>query len=305
MSEQSSISVVICAMNDERFIARTITSVISQGYERLQVHVQLSRRTSDRTREIVEGYPVQLFVEEDSGVPDALNRGFLATSGEACIFLGADDPLLPGSIQVLADTLAANPSAGFVYGDIEYIDAYDQPFQRQTGRSFDVDEMFWYNWVPTQSVAVRREALREVGMYRTGIINADWDLWIRLGARFPSVYVPALLAQYRVHDGSNSLNNLHQMARDTRAVTDSLLEVPDVQVALRRGEARARAGGYLWASRLYTLANAPDEARRLIVQAIRSYPRAALTKRGIIAGVASMLGGNHFARLRRRGRAAG
>jgi hypothetical protein len=305
MSRQPSISVVICAMNDERFIARTITSALSQGYERLQVHVQLSRRTTDRTREIVEGFPVQLRVEEDSGVPDALNRGFMATAGEACIFLGADDPLLPGSLQVLADALTAHPSAGFVYGDIEYIDAYDQPFQRQTGRAFDVDEMFWYNWVPTQSVAVRREALREVGMYRTGIINADWDLWIRLGARFPSVYLASLLAQYRVHDGSNSLNNLRQMAADTRAVTDSLLSRHDVRAALRRGEARARAGGYLWASQLYTLANAPDEARRLLSEAIGGYPRAAVTKRGIIAGVASLLGAKRFASLRRRGRAPG
>ncbi len=43
---------------------------------------------------------------------------FAPTTGEILIFLGADDPLMTGSIETLVDALVKNPEAGVVYCDL-------------------------------------------------------------------------------------------------------------------------------------------------------------------------------------------
>lgn len=293
------VTIIIVAMNDELYIRETIESVLSQDYAPLEVHVQHSSRGTDQTMEIVHGYPVQWRSESDTGLPDAVNRGFRATTGDIVMVLGADDPLVPGSVSNLVAALDHHPEAGFVYGDIEYIDAQGKPFFLLKGRPLDLDDLFWYNHVTTQSVAMRRSAAIRVGLYRTGIINADWDMWLRLGAAYPATYVPKLLARYRVHSGSTSLNNLSRMAWSICWVVDTLMDDPMVRDHLRKGPNRAYAGSYLMASALFVLAGESRKAFDLYRRAIAKYPRAALTRRGLITLGALILGPDLFSRLRR------
>src|SRR5579884_3828166 len=248
------VSVVLAAMNDEPFIAETLRSIAAQAYPALEIHVQVHAASKDRTAEIARSLGAQVAVEPDAGVPDAFNKGLAQTTGEILIFLGGDDPLLPGAIQSLVEALVQQPDAAFAYGDISYIDSTGRPYTTLRGRPFDIDAMFWGNFVPTQAVAIRRNALHAVGGYRTGIINADWDLWIRLGSRFSSVYVPRLLARYRVHDGSLTVNNPAKMAASMRFVAETLLSDPVIISKLKSGTRRARAGAYFLATPMSVLA---------------------------------------------------
>ena len=65
------------------------------------------------------------------------------------------------------------------------------------------------------SVVVRRDAYEAVGGFdpRAGGA-ADWEMWVRLAARFPVWYEPEALACYRLHAGSAS-TRLAADARDT------------------------------------------------------------------------------------------
>lgn len=304
MGSLPSVSVVLSSKNDAKYIAETIESVLRQNYPSLELHVQDGGST-DGTLEIVRNYPVQWASEPDTGVPDAFNRGFRATRGELLVFLGADDPLMPDSIRVLAETLTLHPEAAFAYGDIEYIDASGKAYTRLKGRPLDLDDLFWGNHVPTQSVAMRRSALAAVGLYRLGIINADWDLWLRLGARFPSVYVPTLLGRYRIHAGSTTLKNLGRFARNVISVVDFLLQDPAITAKLRKGPARAFSGSYLMASSVFVMAGEMAVAKETYLKAVRRYPRAALSRRGVEALLALLLGPRLYYRVRNRGRGPG
>ena len=67
------------------------------------------------------------------------------------------------------------------------------------------------------SVVVRRDAYEAVGGFdpRAGGA-ADWEMWVRLSARFPVWYEPEILACYRLHAGSAST----RLAVDARDTTD-------------------------------------------------------------------------------------
>jgi glycosyltransferase involved in cell wall biosynthesis len=294
------VSVIVVAMNDEAYIAETIESVLSQDYSNLQVHVQHGAGSTDNTLSIVRGYPLRWASELDTGFPDAANRGIRATDGEIVIVEGGDDPLLPGAIRALVDALQADPQAGFAYGDLQYIDARSNPFYVLRGRPLDLDELFWFNHVTSQSVAMRRGALVDSGMYRMGIINADWDLWVRMAARYPAVYIPKLLARYRVHPGSTSLNNLGKMASSMRIATDVLLADPAVVNRLRLGVKRAYAGTSLTAALLLIRAGRKRDAWGHFVDALKSYPMALTRWRGLITLAALVLGTHGLQAIRTR-----
>src|SRR5438132_3302630 len=133
--------------------------------------------------------------------------------------------MCPGSLEILASTLNEAPDAGFAFGDIEYITAQGAPYLLLPGRPFSLDEMFWRNTVTTQSVCIRRSVLEAVGGYRTGVTNADWDLYLRVGARYPSIYIHRVLARYRVHPQSHGLTHLEDFVDSTLTVANSALRV--------------------------------------------------------------------------------
>lgn len=294
------VSVIIVAMNDERYITDAIESVLHQGYRNLELHVQVSAASRDRTLEIVRSTTAKWCSEVDSGIPDAFNRGIRATTGEFVSFLGGDDSLMPGAIESLAAVLQENPEVGFAYSDGLAMNEVGQVFAPIRARAFDLDEMFRSCYIPAQTVMVRRTALEKVGLWRTDIMNADWDLWLRLGAKFPAIYVPLSLARYRVHDGSATLNNLREVARSVCAMANTLLEDPEMIERLKCGRGRALAGVYLVATLTYLRAGDHASAWSTYRTAVSAYPAAAFSRPGLTAAWAACLGPRLYDRFCRR-----
>jgi hypothetical protein len=84
-------SIVVCAYNSERLIARAIESLLSQKYpaERYEILV-VDDGSSDRTAEIVQNYPVRLIRHPTNlGVAAARNTGLEHISGD--IYVCFDD----------------------------------------------------------------------------------------------------------------------------------------------------------------------------------------------------------------------
>ena len=298
------VSVVIFVRNEVKYIGKTIESVLGQDYPTIEIHVQDGGST-DGTVDILKRYPVKWVSEPDRGQGDAGNRGFHATHGEIVIFLPGDDQLLSGSVRELVDALVKYPDIGFVYGDVEVVDAFDRIYSILRGQPFDLDKMFWRNIVPTQSVASRRSALIGAGLYREDILCIDWDLWLRLGAKYKSLYIPKTIAQYRSHGGSSSLNHAAFMSRSICTVADALLADPAISSQLSFGISRAYAGSYITATLVSVLANQVETAWSLYLKAIRKYPRALMTPRGIWAVAGLLMGANLYRRFRNRGRRKG
>src|SRR5713226_4368855 len=199
------VSIVIFVRNEVKYIGKTIESVLNQDYPAIEMHIQDGGST-DGTVEVLKRYPIKWVSVPDRGQGEAGNRGFRASQGEIVIFLPGDDQLLPGSVRTLVDTLVRHPDIGFAYGDVEVVDASGRAYSMMKGQPFDLDKMFWRHIVPTQSVASRRSALIDVGLYREDVLCIDWDLFLRLGAKYRSTYIPKTIARYRSHDGSSSLN---------------------------------------------------------------------------------------------------
>lgn len=117
MNHPSGISVVIPALNSERFIERAVASARDCGYPAVEIIV-VDNGSSDKTREIALGLGVELLAESERGAGAARNRGLRAARHDYLLFLDSDDLLIPGSLGLLLEA-AETSNADFTHGQIQ------------------------------------------------------------------------------------------------------------------------------------------------------------------------------------------
>jgi glycosyltransferase involved in cell wall biosynthesis len=191
-------------LDSERFLERTIRSVLDQGYGPLE-YVVKDGGSTDGTLGLVQRYRDRLAVVEvgkDRGQADALNRGFARTSGEIMAYLNSDDLFLPGALRYVARYLAARPDVDVVYGHRVLIDENDQEIGRWVLPRHEAGILAWADYVPQETLFWRRRIWEQTGGRFDDSFQfaMDWELLLRFqeaGARF--VRLARFLGAFRVH----------------------------------------------------------------------------------------------------------
>lgn len=221
---QPLVTIVTPSLNQGRFIAEAIESVRAQDYPRIE-HIVMDGGSSDETRSVVARYADRLtFISEpDSGQSQALNRGFQMASGEILSWLNADDRLLPGAVRAIVDAFCADPKVMLVYGDGDLIDTEGHPlWPFRFTEPFNLRRLIEVGDFILQPAAFfRRDALKAVGNIDEDLHWCmDWDLFIKMGQRFPVSYLPVPLAQARIHPeaktsrgGFSKIREMHRIVR--------------------------------------------------------------------------------------------
>lgn len=199
------ISIVTPSFNQGEFIERTLHSVLEQRYPNLDFRIQDGAST-DRTVTILESLQnssANWTSEPDRGQGDALNRAFLNTMGDLMSWLNADDLLLPGALNCVADFFLNHPEIDVVYGDRLLIDEHDKEIGCWVLPRHDNAVLSWADFIPQESLFWRRAIWEKTG----GRIDdsfefaMDWELLVRFreaGATF--AHIDRFLGAFRIHD---------------------------------------------------------------------------------------------------------
>lgn len=222
------VSIVTPAYQHGRFLARTIESVLSQNYPRLEYVVQDGGSTDD-TSDVLDRYRSRLAhvaSARDGGQADAINRGFRHTAGDLMAWLNSDDLLLPGAVVTVVDFFETHPNVDVVYGHRIQIDEHDREIGRWVTPAHDSHTLRWADFIPQETLFWRRSIWDKAGgrvddSFRFAM---DWDLLLRFeraGARFARI--PRFLGAFRVHEEQKTSAALHtigsaEIARIRRAV---------------------------------------------------------------------------------------
>jgi len=148
--------------------------------------------------------------EEDvPGLANKLHR-LLGKTSEDCDFiswLGDDDILTPGSLAAVSDALLRNPGATLAFGGCDYIDADgDVIFTNRSGRWASRILRFGPQLIPQPGSLMRRDSyFKSGGLDGEYGLAFDFDLFLKLKAQGPLVFVPKTLAQFRWHPDSLSV----------------------------------------------------------------------------------------------------
>jgi glycosyltransferase involved in cell wall biosynthesis len=218
------VSIVTPCLDAGRFIAAAIESVRSQDYPDVE-HIVVDGGSTDGTLAVLARYAPGLRWISAPGLEQsaAINRGFRIATGGILSWLNADDMLRPGAVRTVVERFRSDPAAMLVYGEGDFVDACGLPIEPlRSVEPFQLDRLIEvHNYIVQPASFVRREALEAVGyLDETLRFSMDWDLWIRIGRRFPVRRIPVSLATVRLHDGTRTsragLAKLREMYRLVR-----------------------------------------------------------------------------------------
>lgn len=211
-----SISVVTVVRNNADTIEDAILSVASQDYPRVE-HIVVDGASTDGTLSKLEKHREKLgrlVSERDTGMYDAMNKGWRLATGDIVGTLNADDFYADSTVLSEVARVFADPLVDACYADIVYLDRLTANRIVRYWRSSPFQPgLFAMGWCPPHpTFFVRREVYEKYGGFDlTYELAADVELMMRFleARRLRAVYVPRVWVKMRMGGTSNrSLRNI-------------------------------------------------------------------------------------------------
>lgn len=205
------ISIVTPSYNQAQFIERTILSVLNQNYPNLE-YIIIDGGSTDGSVNIIKKYERYLAYwvsEPDEGQSDAINKGFLKSTGEILAWLNSDDTYLPDILIKVEKLFSALPHVDILYGDTYIIDKHDSVLRTLKEVKFSKGALrYWAINLLQPNAFWRKDIFLKVGMLRNKFdYMMDVDLWLRMlqcNAQFK--HIPEYLACFRLHSSSKTVS---------------------------------------------------------------------------------------------------
>lgn len=287
------VTVFIAVYNGERFIERTIDSVLKQTLDEFELLI-IDDCSTDKTREIVASYKDRrIRLEENQrnmGQPFTRNRGLALAESEYIAVLDADDVCEPERLQRSVQYLDAHPDVAAIGSGATLIDESDQsisvvhvPTDFESIRT----RIFIQNCFIHPSITFRRSAVMAIGGYNPSLKFAqDYDLILRLSAKHRLANLSEPLVRYRIHTSQASQKKLAAQRRladiarltaytqqYSQGLIDSKVLRPDVSLLNRmRGGAGTFSADCLYWARVNRAMRNHAEAAVMVRRAIVSAP---------------------------------
>jgi glycosyltransferase involved in cell wall biosynthesis len=205
-------TIITASYNYGHYIAKCLESVAMQECVEIE-HLVMDAGSEDDTAAVVARFPhASFFQEPDHGMSDGINKGFRRAKGKWVMWLNADDTLVPGALAAVKACADANPDADVIYGCWDFMDADGRFMRRMTLFPFNRGMLSNLGcYIASTSTFFRRGTTIEQGFYlNIGFKTVmDGEYYCRLahaGKKF--VYLPKVLACFRLHDFSISQRNL-------------------------------------------------------------------------------------------------
>lgn len=217
-------SIVTPTLNQDRYLSRTIDSVISQQGEFRIQYVVIDGGSTDHTQSILRRYELQLRgdprvafswqSEADRGQSDAINKGMRLATGDVLAFINSDDYYLPGAFRTVANVMSTS-KCDWLYGLCKVVDEHERPvhgvvqqYRNLLGCRYSYRRLLFANFIAQPATFWKRRLYKQVGDFdESQHFAMDYDYWCRLGSIGPAAPCREYLAAFRRHGQSKS--NLH------------------------------------------------------------------------------------------------
>lgn len=219
MSVKSKVSVIVPAYNAATYLPESIDSVLAQTYQDFEI-ILVDDGSTDQINCVVEKYRSQLryMRQENKGPSAARNTGIRMALGEYLVFLDADDLIFTKKLALQAAFLDEHPDISIVYSDGYCIKEDENGNEvRESFASLgyiikslaepedSLKVLLIQNGFPLHAAMVRKRAIDKVDGFDESLrALEDWDLWVRLAHEHRFAYLDAIVAKYRIVEGSVS-----------------------------------------------------------------------------------------------------
>jgi glycosyltransferase involved in cell wall biosynthesis len=173
-------SIITPSFRNSAWLKLCIASIADQSGVSFEHIVQDSCSDDDTQNWLPKETRVKAFIEKDSGMYDAVNRGFRRAQGEILTYINCDEQYLPGALKTVSDFFEANPDVEVALSDTIVTDANGNYICHRPSLVPTKSAMWIRFPVLTCGIFLRRSVFHERGI----IFDTKWrDLgdywWIR------------------------------------------------------------------------------------------------------------------------------
>ena len=201
--ESPTVSVIILATNENKYLLETINSVQQQTFADFEILIchsgsslYLAKWFSNQ-----KDRRLRLLLKKDLDIIEVLNLGIQEVKGEYIAFLKADDLWHPNKLKKQVFYLEHYSAIGLVHSWLTVVDRETKP----VGKIFKNELYGWVeseiverNQIGFSSVIVRQHCLYMVGLFNPHLkTSSDWDMWIRLSRCYQFMAIAEPLVYYR------------------------------------------------------------------------------------------------------------
>ncbi len=186
------ISIITVVYNSEKYIRRTIESIVGQDYPAIE-YIIIDGKSKDTTMQIVNEYRDRIAVivsEPDKGLYDAMNKGLRLATGSYVLYINSGDAL--SSPTLLSDIFNDVPAdSDVIYGDTQITDEDGNILHNRRHRP--PEQLTWRDYkrgmlVCHQSFIAKRTLCDEYDTIYRYAADFDWCLNILLKSRVVTNY---------------------------------------------------------------------------------------------------------------------
>jgi glycosyltransferase involved in cell wall biosynthesis len=231
------VSVVIPLFNKEKWIEKTLLSVLNQSFTNWEVII-VDDGSTDKSVEVVENFIINnpgnwtLLKNKNSGQCRTRNSGIAKANGEFIAFLDADDIWSKNKLLDQVKILKANNEVSLVISPyIIFSDSnkdlnHRLVLHKDAKRSLDRwIKMKGYGAGTESSGMTRVSLVKDIGGFDEELsTSAGLDLSIKLANRGTVVFSNQSLMAYRIHTGQWH-SNIEVLSRDMAALRTRPIEI--------------------------------------------------------------------------------
>jgi len=215
MNDYPKVSIVTVCYNSEKYIEDCIKSVMNQTYKNVE-HIIVDGKSTDHTVDIIKRYDglynMRWISEKDSGMYEAIFKGFKMATGDIYAWLNSDDMYMPWACELVAIVMSKvdiqwctgipchYTEQGIAYNIPRVTPVFPQKYIQKgymDGRiaSFlEQESMFW-------SKGLWNKCGKVILNYKYA---GDYHLWREFSKYQPLITLDSIISGFRIHDGQKS-----------------------------------------------------------------------------------------------------
>jgi len=204
-------TIITPSLNYGRFLGDCLDSVANQTGVTLE-HLVMDGGSADNSAAVAAGFPHAVWSQEaDTGMSDAINKGFERARGDWVMWLNADDRLKPGALAEMLPFLTKS-EADVVYGDWNFVDASGAFLRTVRSPSWSrLVHVHHHGFVGSTAAFYRKSTIIDAGYRLREDFRyvMDGEFYARLdaaGKRFS--HCPVVVAVFRLHGDNASQRHL-------------------------------------------------------------------------------------------------
>lgn len=239
------VSVIIPTFNRECWIAHAVDSVLAQtfpDYELLVVDDGSTDGTLARLKDDGRAFHL-LSLPHNQGVSAARNWGIQNSDSRWVAFLDSDDRWLPQKLEKQLLHHQAHPSSKVIFTDEIWFRRGQRVnpgkrHQKQEGWIFQPSLALCL--MAPSTIMIDRQVFQQVGLFDEALpVCEDYDLWLRITARFPVFFVDEkLMIRHGGHDDQLSArswgNDRYRVQSLEKILKTAPLSLQNRQAAMRK-----------------------------------------------------------------------